>query len=99
VLKWFHATRRNILEIQLAADLNEMMKASEQRRRKAAADDDNQMRKVIYAINITLDGCCGHTKQIADDETHEYFTHLIRRDVDLFVFGRQNLSVDGSLLA
>jgi dihydrofolate reductase len=46
------------------------------------------MRNVIFAINITLDGCCDHTKQFADDETHEYFTHLMR-DVDLQVFGRK----------
>ena len=46
------------------------------------------MRNVIFAINITLDGCCDHTKQFADDETHEYFTHLMR-DVDLLVFGRK----------
>jgi dihydrofolate reductase len=45
------------------------------------------MRNVIFAINITLDGCCDHTKQVADDETHEYFTHLLR-EVDLLVFGR-----------
>lgn len=46
------------------------------------------MRNVIYAINITLDGCCDHTKQFADDETHEYFTQLMR-NVDLLVFGRK----------
>jgi dihydrofolate reductase len=46
------------------------------------------MRNVIFAINITLDGCCDHTKVIADEETHEYFTHLLR-DVDLLVFGRK----------
>jgi len=46
------------------------------------------MRNVIFAINITLDGCCDHTKQIADEETHEYFTHLLR-EVDLLVFGRK----------
>jgi dihydrofolate reductase len=46
------------------------------------------MRKVIFAINITLDGCCDHTKQLADDETHEYFTQLLR-EVDLQVFGRK----------
>jgi dihydrofolate reductase len=46
------------------------------------------MRNVIFAINITLDGCCDHTKGIADEETHEYFTHLLR-DVDLLVFGRK----------
>ena len=46
------------------------------------------MRNVIYAINITLDGCCDHTKMIADEGIHEYFTHLVR-DVDLLVFGRK----------
>ena len=46
------------------------------------------MRNVIYAINITLEGCCDHTKMIADEETHEYFAHLMR-DVDLLVFGRK----------
>jgi dihydrofolate reductase len=46
------------------------------------------MRDVIFAINITLDGCCDHTKMIADEETHQYFTHLMR-DVDLLVFGRK----------
>ena len=46
------------------------------------------MRNVIFAINITVDGCCDHTKVLADEETHEYFTHLLR-DVDLQVFGRK----------
>jgi dihydrofolate reductase len=46
------------------------------------------MRNVIFAINITLDGCCDHTKQFADEETLEYFTHLTR-EVDLQVFGRK----------
>jgi len=46
------------------------------------------MRNVIFAINITLDGCCDHTKQRADEATHEYFTHLLQ-DVDLLVFGRK----------
>jgi dihydrofolate reductase len=46
------------------------------------------MRNVIFAINTTLDGCCDHTKQLADEETHEYFTHLMQ-DVDLLVFGRK----------
>lgn len=45
------------------------------------------MRNVIFAINITLDGCCDHTKQNADEEVHEYFTDLLR-EVDLLVFGR-----------
>lgn len=46
------------------------------------------MRNVIFAINITADGCVDHTKQIGDEETHEYFTQLIR-SVDLLVFGRK----------
>jgi len=46
------------------------------------------MRKVIFAINITLDGCCDHTKGIPDEELHEYHTNLLR-DVDTLVFGRK----------
>jgi len=46
------------------------------------------MRKLIFAINITLDGCVDHTKQFVDEETLEYFTHLTR-EVDLQVFGRK----------
>ena len=46
------------------------------------------MRKLIYAINLTLDGCCDHTKFNPDEETHDYFTHLMR-DIDLLVFGRK----------
>ena len=45
------------------------------------------MRNVIFAINTTLDGCVDHTRQVADDESHEYFTNLLR-EVDLLVFGR-----------
>ena len=46
------------------------------------------MRNLIFAINISLDGCCDHTKTIADEELLEYYTHLMR-DVDLLVFGRK----------
>jgi dihydrofolate reductase len=46
------------------------------------------MRNVIFAINISLDGCCDHTKLSADDETLEYFIGLLR-EVDLQVFGRK----------
>ena len=46
------------------------------------------MRNVVFAINITVDGCCDHTKTIADEELLEYYTHLLR-DVDLLVFGRK----------
>jgi dihydrofolate reductase len=54
----------------------------------AGRGQDNQMRNVIFAINTTLDGCCDHAKQLADEETHEYFTRLMQ-EVDLLVFGRK----------
>ena len=46
------------------------------------------MRNLIFGINITLDGCCDHTKGIANEEVHEYFAHLVR-DVDVLVYGRK----------
>jgi dihydrofolate reductase len=46
------------------------------------------MRKVIYATNITIDGCCDHTKGIADEELHEYFTELLR-GMGLLAYGRK----------
>ena len=46
------------------------------------------MRNVIYAINVTLDGCCDHTKFNPDEEALEYHTHLLR-DFDVLVFGRK----------
>jgi dihydrofolate reductase len=46
------------------------------------------MRNVIYAINITLDGCCDHTKFNPDEETLEYFTNLTR-EADTFLYGRK----------
>jgi len=46
------------------------------------------MRNVIFAINITLDGCCDHTTQFVDEELLEHFTHLTR-EADLQVFGRK----------
>ncbi len=46
------------------------------------------MRSVIFAINISLDGCCDHTKFRPDEELLEYHTNFLR-DVDLQVFGRK----------
>ena len=46
------------------------------------------MRNVIFGINITLDGCCDHTTQFADEETHEYWTGVLR-EADLLVYGRK----------
>jgi dihydrofolate reductase len=46
------------------------------------------MRNIIYAINVTLDGCVDHTKTIADDTLLDYYTNLLR-GVDLLAFGRK----------
>ena len=46
------------------------------------------MGNLIFAINITLDGCCDHTKMTANEEILEHFT-LLLRDVDLLVYGRK----------
>lgn len=45
------------------------------------------MRKLIYAINVTLDGCCDHRKTIGDEGLMEYYTQLVR-DAGTFVYGR-----------
>ena len=47
------------------------------------------MRNVIYAINLTLDGCCDHTKFNPDEDTFEYFIHLLRDEAGLLVYGRK----------
>ena|ERR1700733_716005 len=46
------------------------------------------MKKLIYAINLTLDGGCDHTNGVPDDDLFEYSTHLVR-GADLLVFGRK----------
>jgi dihydrofolate reductase len=46
------------------------------------------MRNLIFAINLTIDGCCDHTKGIVDEEMLEYHAQLVR-DADLFVYGRK----------
>ena len=45
------------------------------------------MRNLIYAINLTLDGCCDHTKLIGNEDVHEYHAKLLR-DVDVLLYGR-----------
>lgn len=48
------------------------------------------MRKLIYPINVTLDGCCDHTKMIIPDDAvfEHYISHLVR-EVGLIVYGRK----------
>src|ERR1700691_3854573 len=46
------------------------------------------MRNVTFAINLTLDGCCDHTKFNPDDDLLEHYTNLLR-EFDLLVYGRK----------
>ncbi|MFL5747807.1 MAG: dihydrofolate reductase family protein [Niastella sp.] len=45
------------------------------------------MRKVIAAINMTLDGFCDHTAVIADDELHQHYSKLIS-NAGVLLYGR-----------
>ena len=53
-----------------------------------AAQSEAKMRKVIYAINLTLDGCLDHTHGLPDEEVGQYSMDLVR-DADVLVFGRK----------
>ena len=45
------------------------------------------MRKLIAAINMTLDGFCDHTALIADDEIHQHYNELLS-NADTILYGR-----------
>ena len=45
------------------------------------------MRKLIAAINMTLDGYCDHTAMTADEEVHEHYNELLR-NADTLIYGR-----------
>jgi dihydrofolate reductase len=49
--------------------------------------DLNKMRKVIAAINMTLDGFCDHTAGIPDEEIHQHYTDLLNEG-DAMLYGR-----------
>lgn len=46
------------------------------------------MRNLIFAINVSLDGCCDHTKLMGYEDVHEYFTEFMQ-STDLIVYGRK----------
>jgi dihydrofolate reductase len=45
------------------------------------------MRKLVAAINMTLDGFCDHTAMIADEEIHEHYNELLR-NASTLIYGR-----------
>ncbi|MCB0753779.1 MAG: dihydrofolate reductase, partial [Ignavibacteriae bacterium] len=46
------------------------------------------MRKIIFAINTTIDGYADHTAGIVDAELHNFFTNLLSNS-DVILFGRK----------
>ena len=45
------------------------------------------MRKVIAAINMTIDGVCDHTAGLPDEEIHQHYTDLLD-NADIILYGR-----------
>lgn len=45
------------------------------------------MRKLIAAINTTLDGICDHTAGLPDEEIHQHYTELLGQG-DAILYGR-----------
>ncbi len=45
------------------------------------------MRKLIAAINMTLDGFCDHTAITPDDEIHQHYADLLK-NADVVLYGR-----------
>ncbi len=45
------------------------------------------MRKIIAALNLTIDGFCDHTAGIPDAEMHQHYTDLLNQ-ADVILYGR-----------
>ena len=45
------------------------------------------MRKLIAAMNMTLDGFCNHEAMIADEEIHQHYNELLS-NADTLIYGR-----------
>lgn len=45
------------------------------------------MRKIVAAINMTIDGFCDHTAGIPDEEIHQHYTDLLNK-ADTILYGR-----------
>ena len=45
------------------------------------------MRKLVAAINMTINGFCDHTAIIPDDELHQHYTNLLA-NADTILYGR-----------
>jgi dihydrofolate reductase len=47
------------------------------------------MRNVVFAINMTLDGCIDHTKFNPAEDLLEHYTRLLRDEAGVLVYGRK----------
>ncbi|HEV2355211.1 MAG TPA: dihydrofolate reductase family protein [Puia sp.] len=45
------------------------------------------MRKIVYSINVSIDGCCDHTKMVPTEGMLEFFADLLLQ-ADMLVYGR-----------
>lgn len=45
------------------------------------------MRKIVAAINMTIDGICDHTAGLPDEEIHQHYTELLGQG-DAILYGR-----------
>lgn len=50
------------------------------------------MRKLIAAMNMSLDGFCDHDKMSADDEIHDHYAELLR-GADTIIYGRKTFAL------
>jgi dihydrofolate reductase len=50
------------------------------------------MRKVIAAINVTIDGFCDHTAMIADEEMHQHYADLLT-SAAVILYGRKTFEL------
>src|ERR1700744_5279591 len=51
------------------------------------------MRKVVFAINMSIDGCISHMNLIPDEEVFQYFHNFVLKDVDLIAYGRKTYEI------
>lgn len=45
------------------------------------------MKKIIAAINLTIDGFCDHTAGVPDEDLHNHYTNLLT-DAGIILYGR-----------
>ncbi|MEP6886317.1 MAG: dihydrofolate reductase family protein [Gammaproteobacteria bacterium] len=50
------------------------------------------MPRIIYSVNITINGCCDHRHVVADEEHHRYATQLIQ-SADALLLGRNTFDL------